>query len=96
MKTAVITGASSGIGLAALAELTQKGFRVIGIGRDQTRCEQVKQKILSDQPNASITFLCADLMQQREVERVATEISQILAEENDSMFLERSMLSAMK
>ena len=84
MKTAVITGASSGIGLAALAELTQKGFRVIGIGRDQTRCEQVKQKILSDQPNASITFLCADLMQQREVERVATEISQILAEENEN------------
>ena len=83
MKTAVITGASSGIGLAALAELTLKGFRIIGIGRDQSRCEQAKQKILSDQPNANITFLCADLMQQREVERVAAEIAQILAETNE-------------
>ena len=83
MKTAVITGASSGIGLAALAELTLKGFRVIGIGRDQSRCEQAKQKILSDQPNANITFLCADLMQQREVERVANEIQQLIAQENE-------------
>ena len=83
MKTAVITGASSGIGLAALAELTLKGFRVIGIGRDQSRCAQAKQKMLSDQPNANITFLCADLMQQREVERVAAEIAQILSETNE-------------
>ena len=83
MKTAVITGASSGIGLAALAELTQKGFHVIGIGRDQTRCEQAKQTVLARQPEAEITFLCADLMQQREVEHVAAEILQILHETNE-------------
>lgn len=82
MKTAVITGASSGIGLAALAELTQKGYRVIGIGHDPARCEAAKEQIFSQQPEATIRFLCADLMQQREVERVALEIMQILNEEN--------------
>lgn len=83
MKTAVITGASSGIGRATLAELTKKGYRVIGIGRDKARCEQTKQEILAQSPDANITFLCADLMQQREVERVAKEIREILVSENE-------------
>ena len=83
MKTAVITGASSGIGRATLAELTKKDYRVIGIGRDKARCEQTKQEILAQTPDANITFLCADLMQQREVERVAMEIRDILAHENE-------------
>ena len=83
MKTAVITGASSGIGRATLAELTKKSYRVIGIGRDKARCEQTKQEILVQTPDANVTFLCADLMQQREVERVATEIRDILMHENE-------------
>ena len=81
MKTAVITGASSGIGLAALAELTKKGYRVLGIGHDETRCEQAKKRILSANPEANVVFLCADLMQQREVARVASEIRDILKRE---------------
>lgn len=84
MKTAVITGASSGIGLAALAELVQKGYHVIGIGHDEARCELAKQKVLSCFPEANLTFLCADLMQQREVERLAEEIQIILKDQNEN------------
>jgi NAD(P)-dependent dehydrogenase (short-subunit alcohol dehydrogenase family) len=83
MKTAVITGASSGIGLAVLAELMQKGYRIIGIGHDKARAEAAMQQILSSDPEAKVTFLCADLMQQREVERIAKEILQILSDEAD-------------
>ena len=94
MKTAVITGASSGIGLAALAELTQKGYRVIGIGHDETRCEQAKKRILQNTPEANVVFLCADLMQQREVERVANEISDILKREHETRRVSDSLRHA--
>ncbi|HWQ97576.1 MAG TPA: SDR family NAD(P)-dependent oxidoreductase [Clostridia bacterium] len=83
MKTAVITGASSGIGFAASAELIQKGYRIIGIGHDKARCEEAEYRLKMQSPEASVTMLCADLMQQREVERVANEIQQLLARENE-------------
>ena len=37
-KTAVITGASAGIGKAAAKALLALGWRVIGVGRDPVRC----------------------------------------------------------
>ncbi len=84
MKTAVITGASSGIGFAASAELIQKGYRIIGIGHDPARCEEAEYKLRMLSADADVTFLCGDLMQQREVERVASQIIQLLQERNEN------------
>lgn len=84
MKTAVVTGASSGIGFATSAELIQKGYRIIGIGRDKSRCDEAEYRLKMLTPDASVSFLCADLMQQREVERVSDEIAQLLEEENEN------------
>ena len=84
MKTAVITGASSGIGFAASAELIQKGYRIIGIGHDPARCEEAEYKLRMLSADAEVTFLCGDLMQQREVERIASQIIQLLHERNEN------------
>ena len=84
MKTAVITGASSGIGFAASAELIQKGYRIIGIGHDPARCEEAEYKLRMLSADADVTFLCGDLMQQREVERVASQIIQLLQDRNEN------------
>ena len=84
MKTAVITGASSGIGFAASAELIQKGYRIIGIGHDPARCEEAEYKLRMLSADADVTFLCGDLMQQREVERVASQIIQLLQERSEN------------
>ncbi len=78
MKTIVITGATSGIGLETTLILTQQGFEVLGIARSEPNCIRAKERILSENPNAKITFFMADLMQQREVTRVAEEITQYL------------------
>ncbi len=80
MKTIVITGASSGIGLETARLLARNGFNVLGIARSEEKCNLAKDMILADNPNARITFLLADLMQQREVIRVAEEILSYLNE----------------
>lgn len=84
MKTAVITGASSGIGFAASAELAQKGYYIIGIGRDRARCEAASTQIQALVPNSKVHFIVGDLMQQQEVLRIAKEVQEILANENEN------------
>jgi NAD(P)-dependent dehydrogenase (short-subunit alcohol dehydrogenase family) len=74
MNTIVITGATSGIGLETARILSEQGNRIIGIGHSEANCERAKMDILSENPEAKIEFLLADLMQEREVIRVAQEI----------------------
>ncbi len=78
MDTIVITGATSGIGLASALELARNNFNIIGIGRDPKRCESAKDTIQSSRTSARVTFFAADLMQQREVNRVCDEISKYI------------------
>ncbi len=78
-KSFVISGATSGIGLAVAEGLVRQGGRVIGIGRDPERCERVTRSLRAlhiDGNNAVV--LCADLSLQSNVRRVAEEISQQL------------------
>ncbi|TLN08967.1 SDR family NAD(P)-dependent oxidoreductase [bacterium] len=78
-KTIVITGASSGIGLAAASALAGLGARVIGVGRSRERCEEARQKILAQTPGARIEFALADLSAQRAVLGLAAELRERLA-----------------
>jgi NAD(P)-dependent dehydrogenase (short-subunit alcohol dehydrogenase family) len=73
MKTIIVTGASSGIGLAVCQELIEAGYRVIGIGRNRERCAAAKQAL-----GVACCFFTADLMHQAEVKRVAGELSAYL------------------
>jgi NAD(P)-dependent dehydrogenase (short-subunit alcohol dehydrogenase family) len=74
-KTIVITGATSGIGRAALRALAARGAYVIGSGRSRERCRQARLEILAELPDARIDFAVADLASQRQVRRLADAIS---------------------
>lgn len=71
MKTVVITGATSGIGLAAARCLLKKGYRVICLGRSRENCVKAELSLKAEGIGAEVLFFRADLMQQGEVNRVA-------------------------
>lgn len=83
MKTAVITGATSGIGYEVANTLLQQGWRIIGIGRSAQRCEEAKERLQALLPGADIRFITADLMQQAQVHGAAEEILDILAQKEN-------------
>ena len=77
-KYAVITGASSGIGFQTALDFCRHGAVVIGVGRDEQRCRQAKEKILASCPSARIDYLLADLSRQSEIRRLAQDIKEKL------------------
>ncbi len=83
-RTAVVTGATSGIGLAAIQLLALHGARVIGIGRNALRCRNAEACIRSVCPDASVSYLLADLSSQKQVRQLAVEIQAELDRYNQS------------
>lgn len=75
MHTILITGATSGIGLAAARLLAANGFRILGVGRSRANCEKAKSAICQETPDAVVAYFTADLMQQREVNRIAAALT---------------------
>ena len=78
-KTYVVTGATSGIGLACAEILVQQGAAVIGVGRSAARCQEAWKHLQTLNPDGEIVYLTADLSQQRQVRSLATSIRDTLA-----------------
>jgi NAD(P)-dependent dehydrogenase (short-subunit alcohol dehydrogenase family) len=74
-RTAVVTGASSGIGKAAAKALLLQGWRVIGIGRDPARTASAVEEIRGAVGRAPFDMLRADLSLMSEAARAADAIA---------------------
>lgn len=77
-KTILVTGATSGIGLASAAALAKMGAFVIGVGRDLGRNENAKRSILSTIPGAQVEYLLADLGRQAQVRKLSQQVKDLL------------------
>jgi NAD(P)-dependent dehydrogenase (short-subunit alcohol dehydrogenase family) len=75
-RVAVITGASSGIGLEAAKALAAQGWRIIGTGRDQERTKNAESLIrAAAAPGVPINMVRVDLALVSDTVRAAGEIT---------------------
>jgi len=82
-KTIVVTGATSGIGLAAARELAARGAWVIGVGRSEERCREAEVSVRSQHIQRKADYTLADLSSQRQVRELARGIRDQLAAQAD-------------
>src|ERR1044072_9194687 len=71
-KTALVTGATDGVGRVVAKALGKDGWRVLAHGRDKARGESLVKEI--EQAGGKATFLPADLASLAEVKRLAGEL----------------------
>ncbi len=71
---AVVTGASSGIGLHTALGLARAGMRVVMAGRDRARTEQARRWVIERSGSDRVDIALADFSRLAEVRRLAGEI----------------------
>jgi retinol dehydrogenase-14 len=75
-KVCLVTGGSSGVGRATAMGLAALGARLLLVSRDPERGRQAAEAIRQATGNAEVEFLPCDLSLQREVRRLAREVSE--------------------
>jgi NAD(P)-dependent dehydrogenase (short-subunit alcohol dehydrogenase family) len=73
-RVAVVTGASSGIGLQTALGLARAGMRVVMTGRDRARTEQARRWVTERSGSDRVDMVLADFSRFAEVRRLADEI----------------------
>lgn len=79
-KLIMITGSTSGIGLAAAKSLAKKGFDIIGVGRSEEKCYKAIKEIRKENANVAIRYFIADLSLQSEIRKLCTEVTDYIDE----------------
>lgn len=74
-RTAVVTGASSGIGRVAARALAAQGWRVIAIGRDPGRTAAAEAEIRAASAGGPVDMLRGDLSLMADAARLAGEVT---------------------
>ena len=70
-RTALVTGATDGIGKAAALRLLTEGWEVVITGRNPGRCQAVVEELRAAAGSATVSYLAADLSKMAEVQRMA-------------------------
>ncbi|MFX3626123.1 MAG: SDR family oxidoreductase [bacterium] len=95
MKTAVITGATSGIGKVTALEIAKQGYTTVLVARNEEKLKTSKQELIKSSGNENISYFIADLSLINDIKKVVEEIKQahpvidVLVNNAGAMFSER-------
>jgi NAD(P)-dependent dehydrogenase (short-subunit alcohol dehydrogenase family) len=73
-KTVLITGATSGLGLATALLLAERGAEVVMVGRDRTRSNFMRTEVAKCATGDAPILFLADLSSQAEIHRLAERL----------------------
>jgi NAD(P)-dependent dehydrogenase (short-subunit alcohol dehydrogenase family) len=73
-KVVLITGATSGLGLAAARRLARMGATLRLVGRDAAKTAAARATVLAERPDADVETYLADLSSLADVRRLVTEV----------------------
>ena len=79
-QNVVVTGATSGIGLAIAEELLQRNANIIGIGRSPEKCQGCEARFHKLYPQSRVKYLVADLSLQQNIHALVPQITSALQE----------------
>ena len=85
-KTAIVTGASEGIGAAFSKLLIKKGWKVIGISRNSIKLREISQNLPSNEE--SFKYFSCDVQDLKKLRNIAKEV-----EAPDLVFLNAGIYS---
>ncbi|WP_062465457.1 SDR family NAD(P)-dependent oxidoreductase [Demequina maris] len=74
-RTAVITGANGGLGLASTIALARRGAHVVMAARDPAKTDDARATVLAEVPEASLEAVPVDLASQASVREAAEAIA---------------------
>ncbi|MBV8099781.1 MAG: SDR family NAD(P)-dependent oxidoreductase [Verrucomicrobia bacterium] len=74
-QTVLITGATSGLGLALAEALAERGATVLLHGRDEKRGRAVLDEIRRESENGKLQFYCADLASLQQTAELARRVA---------------------
>jgi NAD(P)-dependent dehydrogenase (short-subunit alcohol dehydrogenase family) len=98
-RTVLITGANSGVGFAAAAELARMGARILMVCRDAKRGANAEAALANLATEAAPKLLLADMSVQQDVRSLAQELHQhfpkidVLINNAGGIFAERGLTS---
>ena len=76
-KTAIITGAGQGLGLAIAELFAKEGARVVGTGRHVEKVDKAFAAILAEHPEYRMTAMQHDVSSKEEWEKVAKDTADL-------------------
>jgi 3-oxoacyl-[acyl-carrier protein] reductase len=76
-RIAIVTGATSGIGLAIAQELAGRGYTIVGIGRSAEKIDALKERFLRECPGATADFRAMDIRDTAATRALAEQIARV-------------------
>ncbi|KAL0478924.1 hypothetical protein AKO1_007825 [Acrasis kona] len=75
-KTAIVTGGSSGIGIASAIRFAQKGYNVVITGRRQEKLDEAKSKIEAEANGGHVLTVQADMGEESDVRKCYNQVDE--------------------